>query len=257
MLLRCALHTKLNTFQRTKKTLTFTQRWFDANTYKTRRKKKKVLTKSGKTVEESLNNILYSIPTHVEEDNKHTLVVLLRNEPGSLARVTTLLAGTGFNIEGLVAGETDVPHITRLTIVVTGKASSFEIAKRTIAGITEVWAILDLPKNIDIIEREMLLMKLSVKPSGGEDGFSKIEKIQSLCQIFGAKMVDVTPTVVTVEMMAKSSRIDALINLANQFNILEYCRSGTMVMPRHQEVVEIDTEESAQERVDDSKLPPS
>jgi len=166
-MLRCSLLTKLNAFQRAKKPVTFTValRWFDANTYKTRRKKKKVLTTSGKTVEESLNNILYSIPTHVEEDNKHTLVVLLRNEPGSLARVTTLLAGTGFNIEGLVAGETDVPHITRLTIVVTGKASSFEIAKRTIAGITEVWAILDLPKNIDIIEREMLLMKLSVKPS--------------------------------------------------------------------------------------------
>jgi len=72
-------------------------------------------------------------------------------------------------------------------------------------------------------------------------------------------MVDVTPTLVTVELMAKSSRIDALINLANQFNILEYCRSGTMVMPRHQEVVEVpvDPEETSQERVDDSKLPPS
>jgi len=116
------------------------------------------------TAEEAVNNILYNFPpTNPSPVTRHVLNCLVSNEPGVLSRVSGILAGRGFNIESLVVSKTEVPDLSRMTIVLNGQGVVVEQARRQLEDLVPVWAVLDYT-HAKIVERELLLVKVSVVP---------------------------------------------------------------------------------------------
>jgi acetolactate synthase-1/3 small subunit len=116
------------------------------------------------TAEEAVDNILYSAP--LEDDTpvtRHTLNCLVSNEPGVLSRVSGILAGRGINIESLVVARTEVPDLSRMTVVINGQDEKIEQSRRQLEDIVPVWAVLDYTKTRSV-QREMLLVKVATVP---------------------------------------------------------------------------------------------
>lgn len=110
----------------------------------------------------AISSILYETPsTQKIESDSHVLQCLVQNEPGVLARVSSALAGRGFNIDSLVVSKTEVKDLSRMTIVLQGKASVIEQARRQIEDLVPVWAVLDYT-NAPLVQRELLLAKVSL-----------------------------------------------------------------------------------------------
>ena len=97
--------------------------------------------------------------------SQHVLSLLVEDKPGILTRVAALFARRGFNIESLVVSRTELPDLSRMTIVIDGHESTIEQARKQLEDIVPVWAVLDLTHG-NVIERELLLLKVSVIPHG-------------------------------------------------------------------------------------------
>ncbi|OUM57536.1 hypothetical protein PIROE2DRAFT_55204 [Piromyces sp. E2] len=250
-----------------------------------RRKTPLVEVQPPPTAQEAVNNILYNTPIPSNEPiTRHVLNCLVTNEPGVLSRVSGILAGRGFNIDSLVVAKTEVPDLSRMTIVLKGQSDSIEQCRRQVEDLVPVWAVLDYT-NTKVIERELLLIKVSTIPphvsddllNEGEDKENK-EKTSSgisplldsslqrnaltaLSKHFGAKIIDISNESLLIQLSAKSERIDAFIKLLRPYGIIEASRSGMMAMPRtpvdgiYEEVEEDD--EDDEPAMDVSALPPS
>lgn len=129
------------------------------------------------TAEEAVNNILYNFPpANPSPITRHVLNCLVSNEPGVLSRVSGILAGRGFNIESLVVAKTEVPDLSRMTVVLNGQSVVIEQARRQLEDLVPVWAVLDYT-HAKIVERELLMVKVSVVPEehGGPLGHHDAE----------------------------------------------------------------------------------
>ena len=116
------------------------------------------------TAEEAVSNILYNAPPSSRAPiTRHILNCLVNNEPGVLSRISGALAGRGFNIDSLVVARTDVPDLSRMTIVLNGQATVVEQARRQLEDLVPVWAVLDYTHS-RIVERELLIVKVSTVP---------------------------------------------------------------------------------------------
>ena len=121
------------------------------------------------SVEEAVDNLLYSAPEIDKTPSTlHTLNCLVSNEPGVLSRVSGVLAGRGINIESLVVASTEVPDLSRMTVVINGRDEKIEQARRQLEDIVAVWAVLDYT-NTRAVHREMLLVKVACVPHEFED----------------------------------------------------------------------------------------
>lgn len=235
------------------------------------------------TAQEAVNNILYNTPIPSNEPiTRHVLNCLVTNEPGVLSRVSGILAGRGFNIDSLVVAKTEVPDLSRMTIVVKGQSDSIEQCRRQVEDLVPVWAVLDYT-NTKVIERELLLIKVSTIPphvsddllNEGEDNKEKSTSgisplldsslqrnaLTALSNHFGAKIIDISNESLLIQLSAKSERIDAFIKLLRPYGIIEASRSGMMAMPRtpvdgiYEDVEEDDGDDEP--AMDVSSLPPS
>jgi len=234
------------------------------------------------TAQEAVNNILYNTPVPSNAPvTRHVLNCLVTNEPGVLSRVSGILAGRGFNIDSLVVAKTEVPDLSRMTIVLKGQSDSIEQCRRQVEDLVPVWAVLDYT-NTKVIERELLLIKVSTIPPHvsndlSSDSNDEKEKnnsgisplldsslqrnaLTALSNHFGAKIIDISNESLLIQLSAKSERIDAFIKLLRPYGIIEASRSGMMAMPRtpvdgiYEEVEEEEEDEPA---MDVSALPPS
>jgi acetolactate synthase small subunit len=116
------------------------------------------------SAEEAVNNILYNSPsTGPSPITRHILNCLVSNEPGVLSRISGILAARGFNIDSLVVAKTDVPDLSRMTVVLRGQDTIIEQARRQLEDLVPVWAVLDYT-HARVIERELLLIKVSNIP---------------------------------------------------------------------------------------------
>lgn len=110
----------------------------------------------------AISSILYETPEPAKSARKeHILQCLVQNEPGVLSRVSGTLAARGFNIDSLVVSSTAVPDLSRMTIVLKGKAEVIEQMRRQIEDLVPVWAVLDYT-DARIVARELLLAKVSL-----------------------------------------------------------------------------------------------
>lgn len=154
----------------------------------------------------------------------HTLVVLVENRPGVLTRISGLISRRAFNIESIVAGYTEEPDMTRITIVVNGDNREIEQVVNQLSKLVDVIKIVDLTE-VDSLEREMALIKVKATPEKRSD-------IVDIVDIFRAKIVDVNRETMVIELTGSLDKIDALCEVMKDHGIIEIVRTGKSVISR-------------------------
>ena len=157
---------------------------------------------------------------------RHTIAVLVDNEPGVLARVIGLFSGRGYNIESLTVAEVDrTAALSRITIVTTGTPMIIEQIKAQLSRLVPVHKIHDLTDEGPFVEREMALIKVASK------GDSRIESLR-LADIFRARVVDSTTESFVFEMTGSSEKLNAFITLMEPLGLVEISRTGAAAISR-------------------------
>jgi len=155
---------------------------------------------------------------------KNTISALVENHFGVLTRITSLFASRGYNIQSLTVGPTEDESASRMTIVVEGDAKIIDQVKKQLNKLVDVIKVMDLTGE-DFIDRELLLVKVSAQ------GKERTELFQ-LTEVFRGSIVDITPTLITIEVSARSHRIDAFIALLAPYGIRELARTGRIALAR-------------------------
>lgn len=155
---------------------------------------------------------------------KHTISLLVNNEPGVLARVAGLFSGRGFNIESLCVAETLEPSISRITLVTRGDDAVAEQIKKQLNKLISVVKLYDLTGS-EYVEREMALIKVRAKAEHRAE-------ILRVVDIFRCKVVDVSPTHYTIEVTGTDEKLGAIVSLLKPMGIKEIARTGAIALFR-------------------------
>ena len=178
--------------------------------------------KEGSTSHSAYN--LRSTFSDVEE--RHTLAVIVENEPGVLARVIGLFSGRGYNIESLTVAEIDhTGHMSRITLVISGTPQVIEQIKAQLGRIIPVHEVHDLTVEGPTVERELALFKVR-----GE-GDARVEALR-LADIFRANVVDSTLESFVFEITGTPDKIDAFAELMRPLGLTELARTGVAALSR-------------------------
>jgi acetolactate synthase-1/3 small subunit len=156
--------------------------------------------------------------------SRHTLSVLVENKPGVLARVASLFSRRGFNIESLAVGPTEVPEISRMTIVVTVDELPLEQVTKQLNKLINVIKIVELEPE-SAVQRELLLVKVKA------DLDTRSHVLETV-QLFRAKVVDVASDAVTIEATGSADKLSALLRVLEPFGIKELVQSGMVAIGR-------------------------
>jgi acetolactate synthase-1/3 small subunit len=179
----------------------------------------------------------YFIEDRHDPEEKHTLSVLVDNEPGVLARVIGLFSGRGYNIESLTVSETQhEQHLSRITVVTTGTRAVLEQIKNQLDRLVCVHRVTDLTelarsrKEDKPLERELALVKVAGK---GQD---RIEALR-LADAFKAEVVDATTEHFIFQLTGRTSKIEQFIAIMQPMGLVEVCRTGSAAMCRGPEAM--------------------
>ena len=154
----------------------------------------------------------------------HTLSVLVENKPGVLARVAGLFSRRGFNIESLAVGPTEVPEVSRMTIVVDAADTALEQVTKQLNKLIHVLKIVELDRDV-AVERELQMVKVSA------DGRTRSEIIE-IADVFRSKVVDVDSDAITIEATGSPEKLAAMVRLLAPYGIRELVRSGMIAVGR-------------------------
>ena len=155
---------------------------------------------------------------------KQTISVLVENRAGVLNRLTGLFSRRAFNIESLAVGVTDDPTISRITIIVDSGNSVVEQVEKQLNKLIEVIKVRTLEEG-HLIGRELILIKVNANNKTRQD-------IMTICNICGAKVDDITPTSMTLELSATQEKVDTFESLMRPFSILEVVRTGVIAIQK-------------------------
>ena len=163
---------------------------------------------------------------HGTDEERHTLAVIVANEPGVLARVVGLFSGRGYNIESLTVAEVDHEgNTSRITIVTTGTPQIIEQIKAQLGRIVPVYDVHDLTVEGPSVERELSMFKVS------GTGDKRVEALR-LADVFRANVVDSTLTSFTFEVVGSPEKIDAFGELMRPLGLTEMARTGVAALAR-------------------------
>ena len=165
-------------------------------------------------------------PNFSDVIERHTLAVLVENEPGVLARVIGLFSGRGYNIDSLTVAEVDhTGHLSRITIVTSGTPQVIEQIKAQLGRIVTVHDVHDLTVEGASVERELAMFKVS------GTGDKRVEALR-LADIFRANVVDSTLESFIFEITGAPEKIDAFADLMRPLGLAEVARTGIAALPR-------------------------
>lgn len=165
-------------------------------------------------------------PNFSDVEERHTLAMLVENEPGVLARVIGLFAGRGYNIDSLTVAEVDhTGHLSRITIVTRGTPQVIEQIKAQLGRIVPVHEVHDLTVEGAAVERELALFKVA------GTGDKRVEALR-LADIFRANVVDSTLTSFVFEITGAPEKIDAFAELMRPLGLTEVARTGVAALSR-------------------------
>jgi len=157
-------------------------------------------------------------------EHKHTLSVLVENKPGVLARIAGLFSRRGFNIDSLAVGPTEHPEVSRMTIVVDVEDSPLEQVTKQLNKLVEVIKIVEL-EGTGSVTRELLLVK--VRADVDNRG-----QVLDAVQLFKARVVDVAPDAITIEITGNSDKLTDFMRVIEPFGIRELVQSGMVAISR-------------------------
>ena len=161
--------------------------------------------------------------------SRHTLSVLVENNPGVLTRIAALFSRRGFNIDSLAVGPTERPDVSRMTIVVNVAEQALDQVVQQLGKLVEVLEIVELAPESSV-QRELLLVKVGTTP---ETRSHVLETVQ----LFRAKVVDVALGAVTVEATGSTDKLQALLTVLEPFGVLELVQSGQVAIGRGQQAI--------------------
>jgi len=156
--------------------------------------------------------------------SRNTLSVLVQDQPGVLARVASLFSRRGFNIESLAVGPTEVPNISRMTIVVNVEDLPLEQVTKQLNKLINVLKIVELEPD-QSVQREIMLVKVKAD-------LETRSHILETVQLFRAKVVDVAHDAVTIEATGAHEKLSALLKVLEPYGIRELVQSGMVAMGR-------------------------
>jgi acetolactate synthase-1/3 small subunit len=162
--------------------------------------------------------------TDVKQYRKHTVALLVENHQGVLARIASLIAAKGYNIDSLSVAETLDPSVSRMTLSLHGDEWVIEQAVKQFHRLIDVIKVIDLTDE-DHIGREMVFVRVNAEAA------SRAE-ILRINEIFRGRIVDVTPTSYTLEVTGEQKKVAAMLELLQPFGIQEIVRSGTLAIAR-------------------------
>jgi acetolactate synthase I/III small subunit len=155
---------------------------------------------------------------------KHTLSIMVENKPGVLTRIAGLFARRGFNIDTLAVGPTDDDSISRITLTLDGAIHPIDQVTKQLHKLVNVLKIRDLMPE-ETLARELAMFKVAA------DGSGRAEVMQ-ICEIFRAKIVDVTKRSVVIEVTGTCDKIEAFERLVRPFGLIEMARTGEIAIAR-------------------------
>ena len=155
---------------------------------------------------------------------KHTLVALVGDKPGVLNRMVSLFRRRGFNIESIAVGHSEVPHLSRVTIVVNGSTAMVEQVRKQLDKVVDVVKVADITGD-NITIRELALIKVRATSATRSE-------IIEIADIFRASIVDVASDSLTIEITGDEDKVDSMLKLLRGFGIREIARTGRIAMVR-------------------------
>ena len=157
---------------------------------------------------------------------RHTIAVLVDNEPGILARVVGLFSGRGYNIDSLTVAEVDpTNNLSRITIVTSGTPMVIEQIKAQLSRLVPVHKVHDLTDEGPFVERELALVKVAGKGEG------RIESLR-LADVFRARVIDSTTESFVFELTGSAEKVNAFITLMEPLGLAEVSRTGAVAIAR-------------------------
>ena len=156
--------------------------------------------------------------------SRHTLSVLVEDQPGVLARIAGLFSRRSFNIESLAVGPTEHPGISRITIVVNVDEHPLEQVTKQLNKLVNVIKIVELEPS-QSVQRELMLVKVRA------DMDTRSHVLETV-QLFRAKVVDVSADAVTVEATGNADKLEALLRVLEPFGVRELVQSGMVALGR-------------------------
>jgi acetolactate synthase-1/3 small subunit len=156
--------------------------------------------------------------------SRHTLSVLVENKPGVLARVSALFSRRGFNIDSLAVGPTEHSDVSRMTIVVNVEDLPLEQVTKQLNKLVNVLKVVELEVDT-AVQRELLLVKVKA------DQATRTQVLE-IVQVFRAKVVDVAPDAVTIEVTGTADKLDAFIRVLEPYGVRELVQSGVVAVGR-------------------------
>ena len=155
---------------------------------------------------------------------QHTISVLVENKFGVLTRIAGLFSGRGYNIDTLNVGPTQNPKVSRMTIVTRGDDSTIEQIVKQLKKLVNVLEVLDF-RDTEYVDRELVLVKVEV------DSATRAEVMQ-ITDIFRAKIVDVQPKSLTIEISGNESKVEKFLSLMGTFGVIGLTRTGKVALLR-------------------------
>ena len=155
---------------------------------------------------------------------RHVLSALVQNQPGVLAHVSGMLASRGFNIDSLAVGETEHPQLSRMTFVVHGDDNVLDQVRKQLDKIVSIVRVDDISSE-NYVERDLMLVKVQALPE-------KRVEISLLVEMFRARVVDISPDNMIIELSGTEAKIEAFIDLMRPYGIHELARTGRIALVR-------------------------
>ena len=155
---------------------------------------------------------------------KQCMVILVENNAGVLARVSSLFMQRGFNIDSLTVSSTENPKISRITVMTTGDQKNFSQILKQTGKLVETKMIFSVEPSFSLV-RELLLVKFSTE-------HSDVSALKTLISDFGATVIDINNGCFVAELSASTQKIDDFLEATKDYEMIEMCRSGAIAMER-------------------------
>ncbi|KJB86335.1 acetolactate synthase [Paenibacillus sp. E194] len=157
---------------------------------------------------------------------KHTIAVIVNDQPGVLQRVSGLFGRRGFNIESITVGASEEQGLSRMVIVTTGDDHMLEQIEKQLYKIVDVIKVLNLSSQ-PMVARELALIKVKAEPHVRPE-------ILGVVETFRASIVDIGPSTLMVQVVGESQKIEAMVQLLEPYGIREVSRTGVTALIRGQ-----------------------
>ena len=177
---------------------------------------------------------------------KHTISVLVENHFGAFDRIATMFSGKGFNLQSISIGETEIPDISRMTVVTEGDNQILDQIVKQLDRLIDTIKVVDLTTAYHV-QRELALIKVSLQKA-------TMEQIKNINDIFRGNIVDITNNSMTIEITGPPDKIDATVNVLMPFGIIEMARSGIVALTRGEQIKKNSKEKTKKNNNKESQL---